>query len=171
MDRQKVLITGAASGIGRSTAIRFANEGFDVCLNDIKAKELSSVASILPPGNHLCLSGDYTQKEVMAEGEKLIGNYWGKIDVLVNCAGVFEKTYPIEMDLGQWRRILDIMLNGCYIISQLAIKFMKENGRIIHISSIHGTRVEKYASSYSVAKAAIDHIVGAWHLNLRVRVF
>ncbi|MEO9003343.1 MAG: SDR family oxidoreductase [Ginsengibacter sp.] len=156
MTRKKALITGAASGIGRSTAIRFAKEGYDVCLNDLHATKLRTLISEITEGNHLMLDGSYTEKAVILEGEKIIQENWGTLDVLVNCAGVSEKTDPNEMDIERWRVIFDAMVNGCLLMSKLAVKFMSHGGRIIHITSIHGNRAEKYRSSYAMAKAAIN---------------
>ena len=156
MNRPKVLITGAASGIGRATALRFAREGYDVCANDIQADKLSALMSDLSRGNHLLLKGSYADKETIEKGEKLISEEWGTLNVLVNCAGISGMTDPIEMDIEKWRVIFDTMVNGCILISKLAVEFMHEGGRIIHVSSIHGTRAEKWASSYSMAKSAIN---------------
>ncbi len=166
MERKKVLITGAASGIGRATAIRFANEGYDVCLNDVQAEKLASVMAELSKGNHLLVEGSYADGKTMLEGEKIIQKNWGELDVLVNCAGIFKKTDAVGMDIHQWRVVFDTMLNGCYLISQLAAKFMKNGGRIVHITSIHGTRAEKHASSYAVAKAAMDQYCRSMALEL-----
>lgn len=156
MNRPKVLITGAASGIGRATALRFANEGYDVCANDIQADKLNTLLGEFPTGNHLILNGSYANKEVMHEGEKLISENWGVLDTLVSCAGISAQTDPIEMDIERWRVIFDTMVNGCILISKLAVQFMPKGGRIIHITSIHGTRAEAGASSYSMAKSAIN---------------
>ena len=156
MKKRKALITGAASGIGRSTAIRFANEGYDVCVNDLQTEKLSTLLSELPKGNHLILDGDYAAKETILKGEKMIQQYWGSLDALINCAGLSEKTDPHVMEIDRWRMIFDSMVNGCLLISKLAVKFMDKGGRIIHITSIHGSRAERHSSSYSMAKAAID---------------
>ncbi len=166
MERKKVLITGAASGIGRATAIRFSKEGYDVCLNDIQSEKLVLVMAELSKGNHLLVEGSYAEKKTFLEGERIIQKNWGELDVLVNCAGIFKKTDAVGMDIQKWRIVLDIMLNGCFLISQLAVKFMKDGGRIVHITSIHGTRAEKYASSYAVAKAAIDQYCRSMALEL-----
>src|SRR5680860_471976 len=109
MERKKVLITGAASGIGRATAIRFANEGYDVCLNDVQAEKLASVMTELSKGNHLVVEGSYAEKKTMLEGEKIIQKNWGELDVLVNCAGIFKKTDAVGMDIQQWRVVFDTM--------------------------------------------------------------
>lgn len=167
MAKGKVLITGAASGIGRATAIRFANEGYDVCLNDIQQEKLQALLNELPKGNHLLLNGSYAEKETIKKGEKIIQDNWGSVDALINCAGLSEKTNPLEMDIDRWRVIFDRMVNGSILMTTLAVKFMNnKSGRIVHITSIHGTRAEKDASSYSMAKAAINQFCRAMALEL-----
>ena len=169
MSTKKVLVTGAASGIGKATAIRFADEGYDVCLNDIQTEKLTALLNELPKGNHLLLDGNYAEEETIRKGESIIKQNWGNIDALINCAGIFEKTNPIEMDISQWRIVFDTMLNGCLLTTQLATKFMNDGGRIIHITSIHGTRAETHASSYSMAKAAINQFCRSMALELADR--
>jgi 3-oxoacyl-[acyl-carrier protein] reductase len=166
MNRKKVLITGAASGIGRASAIRFAGEGYDVCLNDIQDEKLRTLSGELQAGDHLILPGSYAEEATILKAEKLIHEKWGHLDGLINCAGVFEKTYPLEMDLQRWRNIFDCMVSGCHLVTKLAVPFMKEGGRIVHISSIHGERAEMHASSYSMAKAAINQYCRAMALEL-----
>lgn len=167
MAKGKVLITGAASGIGKATAIRFANEGYDVCLNDIQPGKLQALLNELPKGNHLLLNGSYAEQQTIRNGEKIIQDNWGHVDALINCAGLSEKTNPMEMDIDRWRIIFDRMVNGSILMTTLAVKFMNnKNGRIVHITSIHGTRAEKDASSYSMAKAAINQFCRAMALEL-----
>jgi len=156
MDRKKVLVTGAASGIGRAVATRFAGEGYDVCMNDLQSGKLEALIEELPKGDHMVLPGSYAENKTITEGERLIAKNWGALDVLVSCAGIFVKTDPLDKDLDRWRLPFDIMLNGCMMMTKLAAKFMLKEGRIIHISSIHGGRAEKDASGYSMAKAAIN---------------
>jgi len=166
MNRPKVLITGAASGIGRATATRFAEEGYDICANDINAVGLSSLMKELAPGNHLLFHGSYSNQEDILKGEKLIRDNWNQLHALVNCAGVSEKSDPVNMQLREWRNVFDIMINGCILTSKLAVQFMHDNGRIIHITSIHGTRAEHGASSYSMAKSAINQFCRAMAVEL-----
>ncbi len=166
MNRKKVLITGAASGIGRATALRFANEGYDVCMYDIQLEKLSALLEELPLGNHLFVHGSYDNRETILVCEKEIQSKWGNLDALVNCAGVFEKTHPIDTEIGRWKVVFDCMVDGCLLISNLAVKFMEKGGTIVHITSIHGDRVEKHSSSYSVAKAAINQYCRSMALEL-----
>ncbi|MFI5157094.1 MAG: SDR family NAD(P)-dependent oxidoreductase, partial [Chitinophagales bacterium] len=166
MRRNTALITGAASGIGRATALRFATEGYDVCLNDLQADRLQSVLQEMPTGNHLLMAGSYADEKTISAGEKLIRESWSQLDVLVNCAGIFEKTDSITMELERWRVIFDTMVAGCVRMTRLAARNMSEGGRIIHVSSIHGGLAEMHASSYSVAKAAINQYCRAMALEL-----
>lgn len=166
MKKPTVLITGAASGIGKATALRFAHEGYDVCLNDIQTEKLFETMNALPDGNHLCFDGSYADVAVIEKGKTLISERWNHLDVLVSCAGVSVKTDPIVMSLDEWRTIFDIMINGCVQITKLAAGFMHTGGRIIHVTSIHGTRAERFASSYSMAKAAINQFCRAMSIEL-----
>ncbi len=169
MNKPTALITGAASGIGRAAAFRFAREGYDLFLNDIHEDKLMQVMKELPAGNHLAFAGNFADVATIRKGKVLILESQRSLDVLVNCAGLFEKTDPVEMDIVEWRRIFDIMIDGCFMISQLAVQFMKNSGRIIHITSIHGARAEKSASSYSMAKAAVNQFCRALAVELAGR--
>jgi NAD(P)-dependent dehydrogenase (short-subunit alcohol dehydrogenase family) len=166
MNHKKVLITGAASGIGRATAIRFASEGYDVCLNDINKAKLNEVFYQLQSGNHIILAGSYADQKVISRGEKLIQAEWGFLDALVNCAGVYEQTHSVNSTLNDWHNVFDIMVNGALLTTKLASKFMSNGGSVIHITSIHGTRAEFGSSSYAAAKAAINQYCRSAALEL-----
>jgi len=166
MSRKKVFVTGAASGIGKEVTIRFANEGYDVCLNDVQTEKLRQVLGQLPQGDHLLLSGSYADKSTMQRASEMIAKEWGRLDALVSCAGLSRSTNPIEMDIDEWRQIFDVMVNGCVLVSKMAVPFMKDGGRIIHVSSIHARRAEKFASSYAMAKAAINQCCRALAVEL-----
>lgn len=169
MSRRKIIVTGAASGIGRAAAERFAAEGCDILANDLNEAKLESLLLSLAPGDHHLLVGSYAEEKTIAEGEKLLRDSWGSVDALVNCAGVFEKTDPLLMTIDNWRKVFDVMVNGCVMITTLAASFMRQEGRIIHITSIHGTRAEEGASSYSMAKAAINQFCRSMAVELASR--
>ena len=169
MNKPRAIITGAASGIGRATAIRFAAEGYDLCINDIQTEKLASLFRELPSGNHVMFPGNYAVKKDIDKGEKIIAENWNRLDVLVNCAGISEKSDPVNDSLETWRKVFDIMTNGCILISALALKFMQNNARIIHITSIHGGRAEKGASSYAMAKSSIDQFCRSMAVELADR--
>ncbi|MEJ5313847.1 MULTISPECIES: SDR family NAD(P)-dependent oxidoreductase [Anaerolinea] len=166
---QTVLISGASSGIGRATALRFAREGWDVGLLARREALLQELLAELPAGNHFLCAGDYQDAATSQQLENAIQAHWGKLDALVNCAGVFTPVNPLEAPLEEWRRSFDMMVNGAMRLSSLAARFMNNGGRIIHVTSIHGERAERGASAYSMAKAAINQLCRALALELADR--
>ncbi len=150
----KVLITGASSGIGAATARRFAKEGWQVFLSALDEGQLSGVKAGLPGSGHAMLAGDYSLPDFPAKLEAPL-KAWGSLDALVNCAGIFVSG-NYATPLGEWRRCLDVMLEGAINVCRAGVPVMKDGGRIIHITSVHGERAEPLAGSYGMAKAAIN---------------
>ncbi len=165
-NRKKVLVSGASSGIGEATVYRFAKEGWDVCLNARREEKLQALAKLLPAGDHLVCPGDYSKAQVIESIKNEVGKRWDRLDVLVNCAGIFMGANAIESELEQWRQPFDIMVNGAVYLTRMVVPFMREGGRIIHITSIHGQRAERNASSYSMAKAALNQYCRVLALEL-----
>mgnify|MGYP001638163789 CR=1 FL=1 len=155
MERKRALISGAASGIGRATALRFAREGWDVCLTDRNGAALPAVLESMERGAHLICPGDYACPEDVAALGEQIAKRWGKLDALVNCAGIFMSADAIDSPLELWRRPMDVMIDGAVRLTRLCVPMMPGGGRIIHIASIHSERAERYSSAYAMAKAAI----------------
>lgn len=168
-ERKKVVVSGASSGIGKATAVRFATEGWDVCLTARRQEKLMEIQRDLPTGNHLVCPGDYSDPNTAeAIGESIQEN-WGQLDVLANCAGVWMGAHAIDSTIDEWRKPFDIMVNGGVYLSRMAVPLMKDGARIIHITSIHGERVEKEAGGYAMAKAALNQYCRALALELAPR--
>ncbi len=167
--RPKAIITGASSGIGRATAIRFAADGYDVCLNARREALLHEVAGSLTAGEHLVCAGDYSDPAVVDEIGRRVAAQWGRANVLVNCAGVFENVDVLDTPWQSWRRCLDMLLGGALLMSRMAVSRMPDGGRLIHVTSIHGERVENKGSSYAVAKAALNQFCRSLALELAPR--
>ena len=168
-DSRRVIVTGASSGIGQATAVRFAREGWDVCLVARRKQLLDSIRSELSPGKHLVCAGPYEESATAERIREVVQTEWGQIDALVNCAGVFMGADALKSSLDEWRKPLDIMLNGAVYMTRLASALMKDGGRIIHVTSIHGERVENQASAYAMAKAAINQYCRGLALELAPR--
>jgi NAD(P)-dependent dehydrogenase (short-subunit alcohol dehydrogenase family) len=163
---RRVLVSGASSGIGAATAARFAREGWSVCLLARRGEELEEVRRGLHPGDHWTFAADYSDlpsiKALLAE----LGRRWDTLDALVNCAGVFAGALAVDSVLAEWRVPFDTMINGAIILTRGCAPVMKNGGRIIHVTSIHGERAETGASAYSMAKAAINQYCRALALEL-----
>lgn len=167
--RHNVVITGASSGIGRATAIRFAADGYDVCLNARREARLREMVSCFPGGDHLVCAGDYSDSALVVAMEKTLRERWGRVDVLINCAGVFRSADVIDSPLDEWRQPLDTMIGGGVLITRMAVPLMSTGGRIIHITSIHGERADAGSSAYTMAKAALNQFCRALALELAPR--
>lgn len=154
--RRTVIVTGASSGIGRATAIRFAADGFQVCVNARRAERLKELVGQFPSGEHLMCPGDYSQPDIVAAMEQTVRERWGRVDVLVNCAGVFMAGDAIGSPLDEWRKPFDIMVDGGVRMTRMVAPLMSAGGRIIHITSVHGERAEARSSAYAMAKAALN---------------
>jgi len=168
-ERRKAIITGASSGIGKATAIRFAADGYDVCLNARREPLLGEISRELAAGDHLVCPGDYGAPAVVEGMGRAVREKWGKVHVLVNCAGVFVNSDVLQTPLDQWRECLDTMLGGAVLVSRMAASLMSDGGRVIHVTSIHGDRVEAKASSYAVTKAALNQWCRSLALELASR--
>src|SRR5690606_12832522 len=111
------LITGAASGIGRATAIRFAEEGAKVALSDIAAEKGHAFANELTAAGH---DAFYQDLDVTSPGEWQRGvgtiiDRWGRIDVLVNSAGIGHAKGLLDMTYDFWQRTIRINLDGTFL--------------------------------------------------------
>ncbi len=168
-DRRKIIVTGASSGIGRSTAVRFAADGNDICLNARREARLQELVKTLLAGNHLVCPGDYSDPAVVESIDRVVRERWGQVDVLVNCAGLALSMDALQSPLSEWRKPFDVMFNGAVLMTRLAVSLMPRGGRIIHVTSIHGERAEKGLSAYAMAKAALNQYCRNLALELAPR--
>jgi 3-oxoacyl-[acyl-carrier protein] reductase len=167
--RRKVVITGASSGIGRATAIRFAADGCDVCINARRVERLGELIKNFPPGDHLVCPGDYSSPAVLEEIGKTLRERWQRVDVLVNCAGISQSAAVVDSFFENWRTPFDTMFEGGVRMTRLCVPLMTNGGRIIHITSIHGERAEPGTSAYAMAKAALNQFCRGLAVELAPR--
>jgi NADP-dependent 3-hydroxy acid dehydrogenase YdfG len=151
-------ITGAASGIGRSCALLFAQEGVKIAIVDKNSKFLEETASIIKRSNSEVLyeSVDIVERNQVNEAVKKAIQTYSKIDFLVNAAGInVKKRVLSNMDPRDWDRIIDVNLSGCYNCVQAILPFMKKQneGTIVNIVSDRGRLVKKSSGiAYTAAK-------------------
>lgn len=162
------VITGSSSGIGLAAAQRLAAENWQLILIARRGELLEKIISELPcadGAHHRCIAGDYAAPETAARLEQLL-EHCGKIDALINSAGVIGCEDPVDSDLDRWRYPFDTMFNGAVNMTRAAVPFMKEGGRIVHVTSIHAFRAEKGSSAYACAKAAVTQYCRSLALEL-----
>lgn len=160
LEGKKALITGGSRGIGRATAILFAQAGADVAINFRVHREAAREAKrqVEKRGREaLLLQGDLAQGEqVKRMVEKLIDK-WGQIDILVNNAGIWTYGEMGNMDDSTWFETMKVNLDGVFHTCNAVVPFMKEKrrGGIINISSTAGIRGEAFHSHYAASKGAL----------------
>jgi 3-oxoacyl-[acyl-carrier protein] reductase len=118
---------------------------------------------------HLVCPGDYSDPATADSIAAAVREKWDRLDALVNIAGAYFAADPIDSTLEQWRKSFDIMFNGAVYMTRMSVPFMKNGGRIIHCTSIHGERAERGSSSYASAKAAINQYCRGLALELADR--
>jgi 3-oxoacyl-[acyl-carrier protein] reductase len=133
------VVTGAGRGIGRAIALKFAEEGAAVIVNDIElsSAEATSARIVKAGGRALAARADVRDREDVWKMFKLSAEEFGKIDILVNNAGLRKDAKSSEMTEKDWDAVADTSLKGSFNCSQAAEKYMlKQNyGKIVNISS------------------------------------
>ena len=149
-----VLITGAARGIGLATALRFLREGWHVAMLDRDADELARATA--PRQDALPIVADVSRAEDVERAIAGIEDRFGRLDALVNNAGVAEFAAVGETDFAMWRRVMDTNLDGVFLTSQAAIPLLaRQGGAIVNIASISGLRASTLRIAYGTSKAAV----------------
>ncbi len=154
-----VCVTGAASGIGRSAALRMAREGAMVVATDYQAERGARLAEEIGQegGRAMFLRHDVTQEEDWREVVAAIRSRSGRLDVLVNNAGIGLSGAVVDMSLADWRRQTAVNLDGVFLGVKHALPLMRESGggSIVNVSSIAGIKASANASGYCATKAAV----------------
>ncbi len=159
------VITGAASGIGRATAYRLAQDGAHVVVADINAEGGQEVADDLQKkfgkGRALFARTDVTNEEAVADTIRRATLAYGGLDVLVNNAGIAD-TAPIDQTtMKLWQRNIDILLTGYFLMAREAFKVMRAQGiggTMVFVGSKNSIAAGKGVTAYSAAKAGEIHL-------------
>ena len=155
------VVTGAARGIGLAISKKFLEEGYRVAILDIDQKTLSqTMKQVFDTNNVLGLECDVAEPDQIDQSINRVVEEFGRIDVLVNNAGIAKFKPMLETSYEEWSRILAVNLNGPFICSQACAPFMLKNegGSIVNIASISGLRASTLRIAYGTSKAALMHL-------------
>ena len=159
------LVTGASTGIGRAVAVRFAQEGATVGVNYAHSRPeaeatLARLRAVSGAG-HLMIEADVADAGAVARMFDAALASWGRLDVLVNNAGIVEGAPSAEMTPEQWRRVIDVNLTGSVLCAQHAIRHFLSRpggGCIVNCSSVHQSIPKPGFLAYAASKSALDNV-------------
>lgn len=157
-----VIVTGGANGTGSTIVESFAIQGATVVVADIDGEGCERRAgelSLAPGAQAIPHQLDVGDAEACATLVDSTYDRFGKVDVLVNCAGIFAKIPAIEMEIEAWKKMFDVCIHGAYYTSRaLARRLIADErpGAIVNISSTASTHSAPGVAAYSAAKAAIS---------------
>jgi 3-oxoacyl-[acyl-carrier protein] reductase len=171
LDGRKILITGGSRGIGRATALLFAQAGADVAISYQRNQSAAeAVCRDVEKIGRQCLirKAEFSSK---AEADDLVAGIlseWGRIDTLVNNAGIWTYLEMGKLDEPGYRELMEANLDGVFYVTNAVVPSMKEQGRgwIINVASTAAVRGEAFHSHYAASKGAMVSLTKSLAIEL-----
>jgi len=166
------LVTGATSGIGKSTALLFAKNGYDVIVTGRRQERLNELSTAIKSqtkANVLSLCFDVRKREEVTNNLNSLNSSWVKIDVLINNAGLAAGFNTIqEGNIDEWEQMIDTNIKGLLYVTRTVSPMMIQNGKghIVNVGSIAGKEVYPNGNVYCATKHAVDALNRAMRLDL-----
>ena len=166
-----IMITGATAGFGRATAVKFAQNGYNVIITGRRKERLDKLEKeILPCGNKvLQLRFDVRNKDEVFSVINNLPSEWKDIDILVNNAGLAAGLAHIEAgETDDWEQMIDTNIKGLLYVTRVVAPLMvaRNRGHIINISSIAGTDIYENGNVYCATKSAVDTLSKSMRIDL-----
>ena len=162
-EKRVAFVTGASYGLGAATAVALAREGYDVAVSELRVEDLSdTLDKIAATGRrgapvHLDLRSMPGIEQATAD----VVSAFGRIDVLVNNAGVTLRRLAVDVTPDEWSEVINVNLKGTFFMSQQVARHLVAGGRpgcIVNIASMHGMLGFTQRSTYGISKAGIIHM-------------
>ena len=164
------IITGSSLGIGQAAAYKFVEEGAKVVVLGLEQGEIDETLNVIKDkgGEALGFKVNVTEKEQVESMVKEVKDKWGKIDVLVNNAGIIADAQLAKMTDEQWDRVIDVNLKGTYICTKAVVDTMVEqnSGVIINVSSVVGLYGNFGQTNYAASKWGVIGMSKTWAKEL-----
>ena len=159
LENKIALVTGAARGIGQSIALQLAADGADLALCDVKAEWLDDTASkVKALGRRAEIYAmDVANGAAVGEAVARVAADFGRIDVLVNNAGITRDTLLVRMSEEDWDAVLNVNLKGAFLVTKAVVKYMmkQRSGAIVNIASVVGIMGNAGQANYTASKAGL----------------
>jgi 3-oxoacyl-[acyl-carrier protein] reductase len=160
LNEKVAIVTGGSRGIGRATALALASEGAKVVVNYANSSAAAEevVAEIQAMGREaIAVKADVSQEDEANALIKAATDTWGRVDVLVNNAGITRDTLLMRMKPADWQAVINLNLTGVFLCTRAVTKLMlkQKSGRIINIASVAGQMGNPGQANYSAAKAGV----------------
>jgi NAD(P)-dependent dehydrogenase (short-subunit alcohol dehydrogenase family) len=162
-ERRTALVTGAAVGLGRAIALALARDGFELAIADRDVRGLDEVSREINgfDGRALTVALDLTSEESIRKGFQIAADEFGRIDLLVNNAGVTVHKPAVELTWSDWDLVIDVNLKGSFFMSQMFGRHLMaagSPGSIVNVGSTHGLVGFADRSVYGISKAGVIHM-------------
>jgi NAD(P)-dependent dehydrogenase (short-subunit alcohol dehydrogenase family) len=161
MSTKVALVTGAARGIGLAAATRFLDDGWHVAMLDIQGDTLRTAVKALDREEAtLALEADVSDPAAVEDAVQQAHRQFGRIDALVNNAGIAVFKPMLDVTLDEWQRVLAVNLTGPFLMTQAVAPIMRDQGggTIVNITSISGLRASTLRVAYGTSKAGLAHL-------------
>ena len=158
LDHKVAIVTGAAGGIGYATAEKFLEEGAKVMICDVAADRLEAAAQVLSEkGEILWATLDICDEAAVGTMVQYTRETFGRVDILINNAGITKDAQFYKMDLAQFQKVIDVNLMGTVTMCKAVVPIMMEQkyGRIVNSSSISALAGNFGQTNYAASKGAI----------------
>lgn len=164
------IVTGAGSGIGRATAVRLATDGYRVTLAGRRKSALVETASLISDHDALISVCDVTDPGAVKTMISKTPSTFGRIDVLVNNAGISRTASLCDVTMTSWREVMAVDVESIVLVTQAAPpSLLKHGGSIVNIASVAGLGGDFGMSSYNAAKGAVINLTRSMAIELAQR--
>jgi NAD(P)-dependent dehydrogenase (short-subunit alcohol dehydrogenase family) len=168
--KRTAIITGASNGIGKAITIAFSKEQLNVVLADVDQKNGKAVETKINEngGNSKFITCDVSDPLAIQNLVKNTIALFGRIDIIINNAGVSEFVSPFELTIEKWDHIINTNLRSCFLLTRDAAEFMKKNGggAVVNIASTRAFMSEKNSEAYAASKGGIVALTHAMAISL-----